>query len=189
MILVHGPTGGINWAYTSKFLKNNFSDFLIWLRGDKIPDVARDEWKDFGAGNEPVFACPQCQRRLPLALAEVDHVTPKSTLTGNVDDNLLEGTGPVKVSNVYLFPRKGILNTINVNDPAPKIRGYMIKPDGSLYLRATVDPPGGRVVAPPGRRIVQAYMSTGTPLSVVVRNDVENLQLLCSYCNRAKGNR
>jgi hypothetical protein len=50
MLLIHGPTGGINWNYTSTFLRNNYSDFIRAARNQPIPQNAQNIWHNFGAG-------------------------------------------------------------------------------------------------------------------------------------------
>lgn len=185
MILIHGPTGGIDWRYTSTFLRNNYADFLHVFRTGQIPQRAQDAWINFGAGNEPIFTCPICNRMLPLAIAEVDHVVPKSTLTATV----LPGANTILLNNNrYTFPNSGDIWTIDVTKPIPVEKRFQIRNDGCLYLSHS---PSNTLRQPliNGRNRVVAYLRTGTPLSVVARNDVSNLQLLCSSCNRSKGNR
>jgi 5-methylcytosine-specific restriction endonuclease McrA len=185
MILIHGPTGGINWNYTSTFLRNNYADFLHYFQTGQIPQVAQDEWAEFGAGREPKFTCGGCRRVLPLAVGEVDHVVAKSTLTATLNPR----TAVIqRVGSHYTFPSSGRVWTINISAPKPEEKNFQVRNDGCLYLSlsssAAIQQP-----LPQGRVRVVAYHQTGTPLGVVVRNDVLNLQLLCSSCNRSKGNR
>lgn len=185
MVLIHGPHGSINWNYTSTFLRNNYSDFLRAMHNMPLPQRAQEDWRDYGAGSEPTFICLNCNRVLPLALGEVDHKVAHSTLLARIDaaanDITLHGTS-------YSFPQNGVVRTISVADGFAAVRRFTIKQDGLFYL-ASVLAPAQPAPAIPGRQMVIPFYATGTPLSVVARNDVVNLQLLCAYCNRSKGNR
>ena len=185
MLVVHGPTGSINWGYTSTFLRNNYADFVYYYHNGVVPRDAQEEWRNFGAGMEPIFTCPMCNRTLPLALGEVDHRQPKSTL---IVDRVAVGDTITRAGNRYSVPANGSITTINVTSPKIVERRFEVRADGCLYLTASTV---ADMAAPllPGRRRVVTYHTTGTPLSVLARNDLHNLQLLCGWCNRSKGNR
>jgi 5-methylcytosine-specific restriction endonuclease McrA len=163
MMLIHGPMGSINWQYTSAFYRNNWGIFCEYLSNS-----AGQHWTNFGAGSELTFTCVKCNRTLPLAISEADHVIAKSTLSVRVVNTLTE----IRITGThYQFPSNGTTWAININTAEPKVAEFKVE-QGMFYLKqANGD-----------------YFSTGTLLNAA-QNNIENLQLLCAYCNRSKGNR
>lgn len=173
MLLIHGSEGGIGWGKTSTFFKNNYIEFLKIRSRNRPPGDGT--WKDFGAGSEPTFVCGNCRRGLPVTLSEVDHQTAKTLLIPIVSQR--KGA-IVKSGFSYTFPKTGTVETVDVTLGHIQRRNYKI--EGTIFKLAK------GTTTSPNRDV---YFPTGSSLHNVCKNDVDNLQLLCSYCNRSKGAR
>ena len=83
MLVVIGPGGGINWGTTQTMLRHNWQAFLQIRNSDTggSPHPERfgsvHLWETFRCGG-------RCDGRiLPIDIADVDHISPKSLFTWN----------------------------------------------------------------------------------------------------------
>lgn len=180
MLLLHGPRGSVDWGNTSTFFRNNISSFVALNRTGVIPYPPQDDWVDFGAGKEPTFLC-RCNRRLPLIVGDSDHIQPKSGLVARVDANVMAIT---RIGEIYTFPTEGVMATIQTDGGEIVLRRFKVQPG--------VQGPEMRISSNPVPSLLTPYQGTyfnPVKLQNVVTNDIDNLRMLCRYCNTSRGNR
>lgn len=162
MILLVGTWGGVYFSSTSLFFRTNIDDLSRYL----IRTVEHGTF-DFGRGEERAFRCCSCRRFTPLITGSVDHVIPRSNLLVNY----VHRHGELYDSVVYKFGMAyvcihGKLQLVFKQDGSTGIYDYFINENEQLCVN--------------GHAI---------PLKTALENDMQNLQLMCCYCNSFKGNR
>ncbi len=163
MILLIGPWGGVGFNSTSLYFRTNIDDLAPHL----IHDVEY-RYFDFGIGEERAFRCRNCRRFTPLIPGSVDHIIPRSTLTvqyvrraGELYDSVTYSHGTAKVCI------GGKLQLIYKQDGSIGTYDYEVNEEEELLSV------NGHVI----------------PVRTALENDMQNLQLMCCYCNSFKGNR
>jgi hypothetical protein len=116
--------------------------------------------RDFGAGPESTFSCPGCLRTLPTVLFDLDHIRSQARYTLANLGNLDNGTF------VIISPKNGESenDTLKPEVTAQAVGGYVKITSGSIY-----NPIVGTVHS-----------------AEIWKNDLRNLQFLCSICNSSK---
>ena len=107
MLLVLGPQNAISWKSTATVVKNNWD---VLCKGLSQDDYTRFVWQDFGARAEPTFVCSgtNCNRRLLLILANVDHDAPRANIVYEVTRSSQGGFGTPKIKGtIYNIPSEG----------------------------------------------------------------------------------
>ena len=170
MILLVGPEGGLDFGKTSFFFRANIEDLLDYLiRGNSME---LDEF-DFGVGPEPAFRCCGCHRFTPLITGSVDHVIPRTSLLSKT--KIVSRVGEIYDSVQYKWGyiyirREGKVHLINAAESNIDIYDYELESndEGEVFMQVA---------------------GMEFPLEKVLENDMQNLQLMCHYCNSRKGNR
>jgi len=113
--------------------------------------------KDFGCGVEPYVECPGCKRNLPIVVCELDHILSKHRYSRSFLD--MDSSKFQLINGQDCKPFAD-----NQNATATAKGGYVIIKTGSIYN--------------PVVKQVQA--------DEIWKNDLRNLQYLCSSCNKSK---
>lgn len=139
-----------NWKETTKYIKANSGSFGTT---DKL---------NFGKGQEQAFCCPGCKRWLPVALATVDHMVPKSILK-----NLVENLGPETIETWTGINKEkyGLSNALDFE--TIRYRKGMRWAKKKFKERWELE------------EFVAKHLG----------NDLDNLQLMCHSCNSSKRDR
>jgi hypothetical protein len=166
MYLVTTVGGAVNWSTTRTAIMENAAKFQECLF-------------NFGPGAEAAFRCPGCGRLLPMVLAHLDHIYPKSRYA---QMNL----GLLNDSNFVLLSR--VLAPIN------KSGGRFSNDELGLGKPNADGAKGGRAIGVGGYATISVgsvYNAKTANVSAtqIWENDLRNLQLLCSQCNTSKGDK
>lgn len=165
MILLVGPRGSVEFAKTSFFFRANIDALMPYL--DRQINY---EWYDFGIGRERAFRCCGCKRYVPLFTGTVDHVVPKSLLTVDCVDQI----GTLHNSVVY---KNGIVQICR------RGKYYLIEKSSSIIYSDSYS-----IGLKHGKYTLEID-GQSISLKDALENDMENLQLMCGFCNSLKGNR
>ena len=135
------------WKETKTYVKQHSGQFGTTSR------------VNFGMGAEKAFQCPGCSRWLPVALATVDHMVPKSVLK-----DVVENQGPEVVE---VFTRSNA---------------------GTYGLSSPLDFETIRIVGKGTKKFndeskLEAYVVKH------IEHDLDNLRLMCHSCNSRKRDR
>lgn len=170
MILLIGPWGRVDFGRTSLYFRANIEDLLQYLVRDSMELMDFD----FGIGDEPAFRCCECHRFTPLITGSVDHVIPRTRLMQNVH-YITRGQGEVFDSVNY---SRGMID---------------IHERGKVYLISSSNGSIGvydyRLVENDEEEVIMQVNGREIPLKKALENDMNNLQLMCHFCNSRKGNR
>jgi hypothetical protein len=208
MLVLLGPQGGLGWDNTQVFFRANWDEFRREAGWDVTPS------SNFGSSSPPwpTFRCPACQRILPVDIAHVDHKQPRANLQFKVEraDTLRRVPSFVQAGTTYTIQSEGSMGVVMTNTGQKDSAHYVIA-TGPMPAGPNVHGkrPGDDLAPPPAKRTagplpVPEIMPGLTRMTIhmpgtnrlvpkdiaeVLENDMSNLQLLCSYCNVAKGNR
>lgn len=174
MLLVFGPRGSIDFSrYTRWMFVWNYTDLV---KKRYVSPAAYHGKKDFGAGDEDAFKCPSCSRVLPFAIVEADHIVPRAKLKYKLDLSAWHSVSFIQRSGQYTFRSEGAIDGIIYDKGEMRIK--------TIFFSTNRDRP----------EIKFKTSRTGSwgpihRVQNVIENDIENLQLLCGFCNRSKGGR
>ncbi len=174
MLLAIGTQGGVSWRMTREIFVRDYYD-LVKIRKYNISQFAGR--RDFGAGYEFSFRCNMCYRVLPMAIVEADHIIPRTNI------NIIESKKGDKITRTYTrtrknynVPEKGKIDLILIGSTSYDLHtgDFECFNNNNVY---TIN--------------IEVCKKTFNQLNLmsVLQNDIDNLQLLCSHCNRAKGRR
>jgi hypothetical protein len=198
MFILLGPQGGLGWDNTQTFYRANW-DVIRRRAGWEVTGKSA-----FDSNTPPwqTFRCPGCRRILPTDIAHVDHKTPRANLQYKVTDPSHPGNSFGQSGHVYTIPSKGSMDVVMTNFGVVVSAIYKVviptpAPVPALLFRRDAPPPAKRSAHPPPPirdqdLTMKIYFQTREvekKIIDVLENDMSNLQLLCSYCNVAKGNR
>lgn len=157
MYLIVSSIGSVNWDTTRHELVS-CADFALGKR-------------DFGAGSELYAKCPGCDRELPTALMELDHILAKAThrlrILPNISVTLAKAGSPNAPTDSFEAIIEG---------PVTKI--YTAKPQ-SVSRRPDLERSAKHR---PALMEIKAAIHS----EIAWENDLENLQWLCLKCNSSK---
>lgn len=180
--VVIGPGGGLDFAKTSMFIRSNF-DQMLQFKLINQPSV----FFDFGPGAERAFQCPDplCQRHFPAQTATVDHCIAQANLLHAV--HYLGGIREMQLShNRFDIGESGDINVV-YHSPTGNLTSN-IHPQLYDYdngnKRISIYSQIGR-----GAWAQRTYTCQNVPVVNILANIIENLQLMCHFCNARKGNR
>lgn len=169
MILFVGPGGGINWNNTQTMVRHNF-DFFLKLRGNSLSITTP---RKFDSPYEwATFKClGRCERILPIDIADVDHIQPKTHFQWRVIRTNVSGSECFKaILGFWTILSKGTIFCYDNLSAIGEHKDYYVS-DNNMEIAITFR-----------ENDIKTY-----PIQLILENDVTNLQLLCPICNRSKG--
>lgn len=170
MILLIGPSGGVDFAATSLYFRVNIDRLSPYL----INSTVHGDF-DFGIGSERAFRCCSCYRYTPLITGTADHIVPRTRFQVGVKRNTGELYNSVSYQgeSVTVYMR-GVIQVISKNGVDMCHVGYKLeqKSGSDLY-----------------NIVLNGCETQPILLNLALLNDIQNLQLMCCHCNSFKGNR
>lgn len=210
MLILMGSRGGIGWDNTQFFFRANW-DVIVRAAGLEQTTPSNYGATGAHAGRWHTFRCKACTRVLPTDLAHVDHIGPRSLISYRVeaynDDHWPPKASFAKVGSAYTIQSMGSISVVPIASGQIEIWTYEVVMPATAFnangkRRSAYQPVPSRTTRSGTKDIItvlhgvrEIKMTSPTnqtvtkPLQEVLENDLANLQLLCSYCNVAKGNR
>lgn len=168
MLLVIGPGGGLNWVATQTMVRHNWQAFLKRRNADTGGAPASSNfgspylWETFVCGG-------RCGGRiLPIDIADVDHIAPKSLFTWVFTTNQNPSFQTQNGSN-WMISNNGSIHAINYNTLNECDLYYMYKDNNTITIQ------------------LDSSRKKDYRIKDILTNNIDNLQLLCPPCNRSKG--
>lgn len=169
MMIVLRTRGTLDVNVTQLIFRHNWEHFAM-RRGVNVGK------QNFGAGYEFAFTCVKCKRVLPLALSEADHIIPKISLTKMIEEDRFSshcGFYQPPGSSQYKISRTGTLDFFFAND-------YSLSPIQERQ-KYEVD------ITNQSIKLETANGNFSINIDQMLKNDIDNLQVLCPICNKVKG--